>query len=201
MSRRGGGPETLNGLFPQPRVVVKIGISHLWRFSLRSKDSCPTPGSPAQGSSAGKRSPHDCCCENPWGLWLSEAGSCSSPWRCSAGACTDSPWLCAPSSSTGAGVQTVLGIRGDKMNGLALGRGLEGQLSPRQKCWQRLLFLYYALPTQSLQAGASLSLRQPGQHSLAHPGDPLRPCPVQLAGPPTPFLVAFAYKWPISGHC
>lgn len=78
MSRLAGEAEMRNGLAPQPRVLKKNhNRSHSCRgtpWGVRYPN--PTPASPDQGSSAGRRTLHNFGCKSQWRLWLSETEGC-----------------------------------------------------------------------------------------------------------------------------
>ena len=75
-----------------------------------------------------------------------------------------------------------------------------GQLSPRQKCWQRPLFLFGALTPQRWPAGFISETHIYMTHCLTHPGDFMRLCLTHLVGPTKLFPVAFPNKWLILAH-
>ena len=82
-----GGAEMGNRLVPHPRVTNKNQEGYLscrgppWRV----RGPSPTPGQPAQTSSARRKAPITSGCKNPWELWLSEMEGCWNPryssWR------------------------------------------------------------------------------------------------------------------------
>ena len=128
-------------------------------------------------------------CENQQRLWLRQRESGSSSLTACAQTYSNSLAL---SSSTGTVAWKTPG-------GLASRWELQGQLSPRQKWWQRPLFIFWACHTQSLQAGAIsespstwLTL-----FSLPERFPETPPHPIQLAGPSRLFPVAFPYNWPL----
>ena len=76
-----------------------------------------------------------------------------------------------------------------------------GKLSPQRNRSASTAHCSFSEPSsQSWQVGAILRLHQPGSHCWPHPGDPLRPCPTQLSGPPKLFPGAFPYEWFVLAH-
>ena len=71
-----------------------------------------------------------------------------------------------------------------ELHNIREGAGKEGQLSPRQKWWQRPLFLWWALSPQSQHVGAMSETPSTWFIPLLCPGDSLRLRPTQLSGPP-----------------
>ena len=97
------------------------------------------------------------------------------------------------SSYTGAAAQKAPGTHGEKLNCLASGQRLEGQTKVLTEATVPLSSLPRYLAFRLRQV-PNLSLHQPGEHDLLHPGDTLRPQPTQLVGLPKPYPVVFPYK-------
>ena len=114
----------------------------------------PQPWVPVPGSAV----PITFGCKNQQGLWLSEKEGSWIPRHSSSRTLTETySDSLALSHSTGAAAQRMPGTYGESLNCLSSGQEMEGQLSSRQKCSQRPLFLWWALPPQSQQAGTTMS--------------------------------------------
>ena len=153
----------------------------------------PTPGSTAAGYSEGRETPHN--------FWLWKLAGIAAQWdrrllESQVHLLINSLPL---SSSTGAADEKASGRYKEELACLESEWGLEGQLSPRQKCWQILLFLVepFYHPTGRPRQVTNLSLYQPGLHQWPHSIDSLRPCPTKLARPPKLVPAAFKYKWAV----
>lgn len=84
----------------------------------------------------------------------------------------------------GVAVQKAPRTHREKLNCLVSKWELEGQVSPRRKCWQRPLLIFWVL--HSHKAGRQplyLSLPQPDYHCSSHPGDSLKLHPNLQAHP------------------
>ena len=103
-------------------------------------------------------------------------------------------------SSSGEEAQKVLGMYAEELNYLVLGQGLEGQLSPRQKCWKKPFSLLRTTPVPACKHRCSSYL---SCHHL-NTGHPtlliLRPCPTQTGGPLKRHAVAVLYKYQVLAH-
>ena len=150
-----------------------------------------------QGSRFKKSSPHDFGCKNQWVLRPRKTEASRVPENSSYRAHT---WIYLDSLPLSSSME-VAETYGKELNCLASGLELEGLLSPRQKCWQRPLFLWWVFPTQSQQAGTisespstCLILFAPPwwfPGALTHP---------KFFGPPKLFSVAFLYIWLVLAH-
>ena len=97
---------------------------------------------------------------------------------------------------------------GEELNCLASGWELEGQLSPTQMCWQRHLFLWWALLPQSWQESAISETLAPGSHSVPQwwfpqipPHQTFGPCQAVFSGFPYKRLVScFRFSWTLSNN-
>lgn len=104
--------------------------------------------------------------------------------------------LLTVSFRAGAAVWKAPGTHGEELIYLASGRGLEGQLSPRQRYWQNPLFLCWAVPLPVCRCRSpSTWLTSFVCPALLIP----ETLPSQILGPPK-LPVAFLYKQPVLAH-
>lgn len=71
-------------------------------------------------------------------------------------------------SSTRKAAWKATGIYEGKLNCLISGPELEGKLSHRQNCWQRILFFFWDFPNRVGRRVPYLSLHQPGSQFAPH---------------------------------
>ena len=134
----------------------RMGWSHtyIWWIKIRRDSSgvrCPnsTPGRPAQGSSARKRSLRNFWLQKPVGIEAVEDRNFLSPRQfLLKGPCTDLLSLTPPKlPHEGSRLKGIRDYR-EELSSPASGQELGAAFS-RQKCWQKPLFLFWALPPQS----------------------------------------------------